>query len=526
MSNTDNGNDQVTLTLDRSTAAELMQGLATRATGTGATPSVSAWQTLPNAPVASSRTDDIWFHDENTGWLVNSNGDVWRTNDGGNSWTKQLNVPSTLPSKPYLRTIHFAPQDGKTGWFGALCGKTDGYLGTLLHGTTDGGKSWKPISNLPAGAPQGICGISVVNSQVMYGAGSNDPARLGPAVIKTIDGGKSWSLIDMKPYANNLIDVWFWNEQQGYVVGGRNNSFCPGNQPWYTSHPQYAKLRPVVLYTEDGGKTWTNQVAALNTAFDCGSWGWKMYWLDQQRGFVSIEDFHNGAILRTTNGGKSWVMLRINDQRSVGKSGKGKGSKGKSKGSKATVSNANLEGIGFIDENQGWVGGWGDANFIGNYNSATVDGGFNWVAQDHNPNDSKSDPRVNVNRYRFIGKSGYCSGKTVYKMNLGGGKSDKSAPKSATLLGAAPAPALSLSIRPGDAAGELSISFDVPAGAKQLTLDAWSHFGWHVATVLSEKSPQAGSRTIEWDGKAHIGDRLIFRLSADSESASQTVLIS
>jgi len=29
------------------------------------------WNLLPNSPVATSRTDDIWFLDELTGWLVN-----------------------------------------------------------------------------------------------------------------------------------------------------------------------------------------------------------------------------------------------------------------------------------------------------------------------------------------------------------------------------------------------------------------------------------------------------------------------
>ena len=36
-----------------------------------------------NAPLASSRTDDIWFRTPETGWLVNSNGQIMRTDDGG-----------------------------------------------------------------------------------------------------------------------------------------------------------------------------------------------------------------------------------------------------------------------------------------------------------------------------------------------------------------------------------------------------------------------------------------------------------
>jgi hypothetical protein len=43
-----------------------------------------------NAPVASSRTDDIWFLDHDRGWAVNSNGQILHTEDGFNSWQEQL----------------------------------------------------------------------------------------------------------------------------------------------------------------------------------------------------------------------------------------------------------------------------------------------------------------------------------------------------------------------------------------------------------------------------------------------------
>ncbi|HEX9736041.1 MAG TPA: hypothetical protein VGG06_29105, partial [Thermoanaerobaculia bacterium] len=43
-----------------------------------------------NSPVASSRTDDIHFFDPRTGWLVNSNGQIALTEDGGDHWTVKL----------------------------------------------------------------------------------------------------------------------------------------------------------------------------------------------------------------------------------------------------------------------------------------------------------------------------------------------------------------------------------------------------------------------------------------------------
>lgn len=532
----DTDTDTVTLTLGHAEAAAALQAIADQETATAqTTASVSTWEALPNAPIASSRTDDIWFADDNTGWLVNSNGQVCHTTDGGNSWPRQFFVDPTHPARPYLRTIHFAPNNPQVGWFGALCGTRTNYLEVLLHQTKDGGKTWTPVTNLPQNSPQGICGISVVDDRVMYGSGNNDPARPKPGIIKTVDGGQSWTLIDLSAQADNLIDIRFFTKDRGFVVGGKNSTFCPGNQPWYGNHRQYARLRPVVLYTEDGGATWTNLVAALTTAFDCGSWGWKLFWLDEQRGFVAIEDFRHGAILKTEDGGKNWVMLRINDRRRVsGKSGKQpkqtKGGKGKDPKT-VMVANANLEGIGFLDENQGWVGGWGDEKFVGNYNSVTKNGGRNWTAQDHDPDNPASDPRVNVNRYRVLNEVAYCSGKTVYKLQLDGGKTrtkTKSVSKTTAKSAVAAQPRdLGLRIRPGDNSGEVSVGFDVPNGTKRLYLGVWDHFGWFRKTLVDETDAPSGPRTIIWDGNdedgsSRRGEKMIFRLIADDEHASET----
>ncbi|NES25927.1 MAG: hypothetical protein F6K41_45345, partial [Symploca sp. SIO3E6] len=107
--------------------------------------SKSAWRNT-NAPIASSRTDDIWFVDPDVGWLVNSSGFVCKTTDGGESWTPQLFVSGRSTGNPYLRTIQFANYD--IGWFGALAGGGD-YSQVLLHHTQDGGKTWTPVTNLP-----------------------------------------------------------------------------------------------------------------------------------------------------------------------------------------------------------------------------------------------------------------------------------------------------------------------------------------------------------------------------------------
>ena len=58
-----------------------------------------------NAPSASSRTDDIWFIDPQTGWAVNSNGEIVKTTDGGARWERQLHDPSV-----YFRCVGSLPR--------------------------------------------------------------------------------------------------------------------------------------------------------------------------------------------------------------------------------------------------------------------------------------------------------------------------------------------------------------------------------------------------------------------------------
>ena len=55
-----------------------------------------------NAPVAR-RHDDLWFLDPLTGWAVNSDGNIIKTTDGGQTWVPQHSAPGV-----YLRCIGFA----------------------------------------------------------------------------------------------------------------------------------------------------------------------------------------------------------------------------------------------------------------------------------------------------------------------------------------------------------------------------------------------------------------------------------
>jgi photosystem II stability/assembly factor-like uncharacterized protein len=466
-----------------------------------------------NSPAANSRTDDIWFFDEKKGWLVNSNGEIRQTLDGGDTWPIKKFIDPGSNGSPYLRCMGWANE--KIGWVGAVTTFIDSdpqhskdFLQVLLHRTTDGGVTWNNIPNMPQSSPAGICGMSVVNEKVIYGAGTNDPNLPGPGLVKSTDGGATWTHTVLSQHADNLIDVHFSNENTGWIVGGKKDSSCPTFKPGYETIPQYSQLKPVVLKTTDGGATWVNKAAGV-AGFDCGEWGWKIQFLDAMTGFVSLENFTTAAILKTTDGGETWVRIPIVD------------SSGKS-------INTDLEGVGFIDGQSGWVGGWGD-NFEGLFNSVTVDGGKTWTAQDNTPGDPNTDPRIKINRYRFLGapiSTGYCSGAQVYK---------RAAPAaieaiSAAARIAAPPPAgLALSYTSYVSRRSVEITYVLQQDAESVFVGIWNHFAFHVRTLVNGESQKAGRHKVVWDGTDNAGKPLgggmyICRMSVDGRiGESQTV---
>jgi photosystem II stability/assembly factor-like uncharacterized protein len=401
---------------------------------------------------------------------VNSEGNIIKTTDGGDSWITQAQFEDV-----YLRSVGFA--NATVGWVGTL---------TATHrllSTRDGGASWQLVTNLPAGAPPAICGISVVDANTLYASGTNFPDAPA-AIIKTTNGGATWTAIDMSAHAAILVDIHFKNQNEGWVVGGRDDVGRPMAQR------KRDDVKPVLLHTTNGGATWTDRLASIRRFCPRGEWGWKIQALDAQTMFASLENMLDGAILRSDNGGQTWRRIPINDRQR----------------------NANLEGIGFVDRDLGWVGGWGDIGFIGGFTSATTDGGNNW--------DNANQIGFRLNRFRFIGNPvtvAYASGDTVYKFT--------DQPRPAPLAGmaaAAAAPAQGLL----QSATAVDLDVAVPAGARRLKINVWDRFGRHVHVLAEETSPAAGARRFAWDFRDLSGEPLpagayIIRITIDGRSESR-----
>ncbi len=314
-----------------------------------------SWHFLPNSPAQTFRHDDLWFINNDTGWVVNVSGQIWKTMDGGNTWTHIFQQASSFRCVSFFDSVH-----GVVGNLG-----TDNWAPTNdtnpLYVTADGGNSWTlPIINGPK--PRGICGLCKVNDSVIVGTGRFDGP---PFFVKSTDRGNTWTSSNMNGMNAMLIDIYFTSPDTGFVVGGNDS----------IEGASYS----MILYTTNGGNTWITKIIGSKQGNHC----WKISHPSPTVYYVSVEELYSNDTLRffkSDDGGNTWKEHIV-----------------------AGVKYGWSQGIGFVNDTLGWIGG-------NTYCLATSDSGrtFDTV--------SPSTLLPNLNRARFLSDSvGYAVGERVYK---------------------------------------------------------------------------------------------------------------
>jgi photosystem II stability/assembly factor-like uncharacterized protein len=295
----------------------------------------SLWHTTPTSPHQpnGARFEDLYTFDDKSGYGIDYSGHLYGFNKDSN-WTLIISDSSGARYND-TRSVAFLTKD--QGWIGLLNNKVP------LLKTNDGGKSWQVVP-MPSPSPMGICGLSLVNDTLLFGAGAFDVGLFGDSnaktvVIKTIDGGATFTCIDMSPYASSLVDCRFTDRNNGLVTGtagGKN----------------YHEGNAVVLKTTDGGNSWKSVYRSERI----GEQGWKIFFRTPTKGYVALQSpskvgiTYNMYILKTTDGGETWKEIVI-----------GHGTR-----------NVSPQGVCFADAMNGIVGGYSDSVFT------TTDGGESW----------------------------------------------------------------------------------------------------------------------------------------------------
>ncbi|NNF03573.1 MAG: T9SS type A sorting domain-containing protein [Rhodothermales bacterium] len=331
----------------------------------GAQPAVPEWELLETAPSRFGRFDDVDFATPDSGWIARFGGEIFHTPDGGETWTTQVQ------GGPNFRSLGVV--NSRVAFAGTLT------AGSLLWETRDAGQTWSDITDRISGAlPQGVCGMSVVNEDVIYGVGKFNQTA---TIIKTTDGGQTWTGSDLSFIMRTAIDVYFQDEQTGFVVGGTAANLQNG--------------QVVIARTTDGGQTWTRVYRSQTGKGVGGEWGWKISFPTDLVGYVSVEfygasDAPTAKILKTVDGGLTWSPKLI----------------------PGSNTSAGLQGVGFIDPDIGWASGRG-------VTSVTTDGGDSWTQlAPYDPQTGLGQLDGDMNRFFMVNDTiAFAVGNRVYRLS-------------------------------------------------------------------------------------------------------------
>jgi photosystem II stability/assembly factor-like uncharacterized protein len=275
------------------------------------------WQlqaTLPGTVI-----HDLAFASPAVGYAAAELGQVWKTSDGGRSWTEVLNVGfpdyfygvaaltadevviSGFDDSTGAGIIRWTADGGQTwtddivissvSWGqrvrfpnssdGLTMDLTGDSSGNLAQYTTDGGAAasdWTTVVDNPSGGWFGL-EFSMLSNLHTRGSGIN--------FCSSPNGGKAWTC---GPSVDSVFDgpVFFLNDTYGWVGGGE---ISPNVEGW--AH-----------VTTDGGKTWSGRTLD-------GPWPIReILFLTPKAGWAAGGNLYTGVggIYFSSNGGQTWSV--------------------------------------------------------------------------------------------------------------------------------------------------------------------------------------------------------------------------
>jgi photosystem II stability/assembly factor-like uncharacterized protein len=249
------------------------------------------WQWLNPRPSGYTNLQ-IAFADHQTGFILNSNGDLIKTADQGNSWRIANNFPgisfgsnlaiaySTGVIAGSNGALYISPDNGNT-WtiaqpdtadafqFVNIVSRDSFFLSTAtgnIYATGDRGNTWVRHT-----CPVSLSCITFLNSRLGF-AGSPYSS-----ILKTVDGGISWTTLNQVNYSPSTISaIDFLNPDTGFAF-----------RQWDS-----------LLVTHDGGNTWIAYEVNMPEPPNA------ITFVNDTLGFMCGP---NGGLYRSADGGINWT---------------------------------------------------------------------------------------------------------------------------------------------------------------------------------------------------------------------------
>jgi photosystem II stability/assembly factor-like uncharacterized protein len=233
-------------------------------------------------------------------------GGVWRTIDGGNTWTPLFDK-QPISSVGAIAIADLNPNVIYVGT-GESCIRGNISYGDGMYKSTDGGKTW---SHIGLSNTQHIARVLVHprNPDVVYVAALGHAYGPNPdrGVFRSLDGGKTWEKILFKDDRTGAIDLAFDPRNPNVLFAALWEA---QRTPWSLSSggPGSGLYKSV-----DGGSTWKRLEGKGIPAGILGRIGVSVSGGDSNRVYALIESKESG-LYRSDDGGETWTKIN-DDQR-------------------------------------------------------------------------------------------------------------------------------------------------------------------------------------------------------------------
>lgn len=216
---------------------------------------------------------------------------VWSTTDAGQSWT--ASAPFELE---FLGTSEYPPmigfQDPDNGWLLARHGPAGMHrYPVYLMRTADGGLNWEPLITPAEGGLQ-TChksGLQFADSMVGWATVSDCPVT-APELAMTSDGGRTWTSMPLPAPVNrpNLFETEICQAHSPQLINPQHGALA-------VSCETGLKINLVYL-TRDGGATWSSHLYQ----------GGELILINQRTAYA----FGDQKIYQSIDGGQNWEWVK------------------------------------------------------------------------------------------------------------------------------------------------------------------------------------------------------------------------
>jgi photosystem II stability/assembly factor-like uncharacterized protein len=259
----------------------------------------------------------ICMNEEGNGVIVGSAGQIYQSDDFGNSWEAAFD--NAFPNN----TINRSFITGDSSIMANLYGGTGGIIWTKVIESFDRGATWYGSESYPDGV-SAICFID--NSVAFYGGTPG-------GIYKSVDGGVEWVFYELDDPEFQPLSIDFIDTQTGFIGGIKESYYMElykttdQGETWTRINAEvfnhvypfyqvefindsvgfiigeinFTDTLSNILITYDQGNTWEVDTLPFKNDFN------GIYFVDDQTGFL----YGWQKVCKTINGGQDWYLVEI-----------------------------------------------------------------------------------------------------------------------------------------------------------------------------------------------------------------------